>query len=64
MGILVVILGVAMGVGLAGTVLVQVSQLWQEPVLEPWADCSASTSELIGEDLPMIIRLEYQPLMG
>ena len=63
-GILVVILGVAMGSGLASTVLVPVSQLWQGPILWPWADCSVGTSELIGEDLLVIIILEFQPIMG
>ena len=30
----------------------------------PWADCSARTNELIGEDLPVIISLECLPVNG
>ena len=30
----------------------------------PWADCTAGTNELIGEDLPMIISLECQLVNG
>ena len=30
----------------------------------PWTDCSAGTNELIGEDLPVIISLECQPVNG
>ena len=33
-----------------GAGLVPVSQFWRGPILQPWADCPASTSELIGED--------------
>ena len=29
----------------------------------PWADCSVSTSELIGEDSPVIISLDVSQLM-
>ena len=42
-----------------GAVLVPMSQFWRGPViLQPWADCRASTNELIGEDSPVIIRLD------
>ena len=47
-----------MGTGLASAKLVLMSQLRRESVVGPWADCSAGTNELIGEDLPMIISLE------
>ena len=30
----------------------------------PWADCSAGTNELFGEDLPVIIRIDANQLMG
>ena len=30
----------------------------------PWADCTAGTNELIGEDLPVIISLECQQVNG
>ena len=59
-GNLVVFLGVAMGAGLAWATPVLVSQFCEHHLLLPWADCSAGTSELIGEDLPVIIRLECQ----
>ena len=29
----------------------------------PWADCGAGTNELIGEDLPAVIRLDATQLM-
>ena len=33
------------------------SQFRRGPILEPWADCLLSTSELVGEDSQVIIRL-------
>ena len=42
-----------------GAVLVPMSQIWRGPViLQPWADYRTSTNELIGEDSPVIIRLD------
>ena len=33
--------------------------VWRGPIiLQPWADCRTSTNELIGEDSPVIIRLD------
>ena len=47
-----------MGTGLAGADLVLVSQHGEDQLLWPWADCTTVTSEMIGEDLRVIIRLE------
>ena len=46
-----------------GTSLVPVSQIWRGPVAVAWADCRSGTSELIGEDPPVIIRLGADQLM-
>ena len=56
---------VSMSVGLPwalvgiGAALVPMSQIWRGPImLQPWADYRTSTNELIGEDSPVIIRLD------
>ena len=53
MGILVIFLGVA---GFAG--------FGEDQFLLPLADCIPGTSELIGEDLNVIIRLDASQLMS
>ena len=47
-----------------GAGLVPVSQFWRGPILQPWADYTASTNELIGEDSRVIIRLGANQLMS
>ena len=47
-----------------GAALVPMSQFGEDQMLLPWADCIACTNELIGEDLPMMIRLKCQPVNG
>ena len=41
-----------------GVMLVPVSRIGEDQLSLPWADCSTSTSELIGEDWSAIIRLD------
>ena len=57
MGNLVVRFGVAMGAGLAQGSIGTNEPLWRGPNAVPWADYLVSTSELIGEDSQVIIRL-------
>ena len=63
-GNLVMMLELPWALAWHGVARVPVSQFSEDQLLLPWADCSASTSELIGEDLPVIIRLECQPVNG
>ena len=53
-----------MGAGLAQGSTGTNEPLWQGPGAVPWADCTASTSELIGEDSRVIIRLGANQLMS
>ena len=47
-----------------GAGLVPMSQLLARTSPQPWADCTASTNELIGEDSRVIIRLGANRLMS
>ena len=56
--------GVAMGPGLAQGSTGTSEPLWRGPGAVPWADCTVSSSELIGEDSRVIIRLGANQVMG
>ena len=48
--ILVLALGLPWALVGTGAGLVPMSQIRRGPILQPWADCLASTNELFGED--------------
>ena len=63
-GILVVMLELPWALARHGAALVPMSSFGEDQLLLPWAYCSTGTGELIGEDLPMIIRLECHSING
>ena len=63
-GNLVACLGVVMDTGLAQGSIGTSEAVWRGPGVVPWADCRLGTNELIGEDLPVIIRLGANQLMS